>query len=108
MVTPMDSSSLGALIQPLVYRRDQIIVARGRGDVGPPRDMALDLVDLQDRAERAQRELVRLRRQPGHDGGAGSRHAPIARALPGRTEFPRGKALDDLPQVPRAVSRQDL
>src|SRR3984893_13869313 len=103
MVTLMDSSSLGALLQPLVYRRDQVIVAPGRGDVGPPRGMEPDLVDLQHRAERAQRELVRLRGQPGHDGGAGGRHAPIAPALPGRAEFPRSEAVDDLPQIPRAV-----
>src|SRR6266567_2900753 len=108
MVTLMDSSSLGALLEPLVDRREQIIVARGRGDVGPSRDMALDLVDIQHRAERAKRELVRLRGQPGHDGGAGGRHAPVAPALPGRAEFPRSEAVDDLPQIPRAVSRQDL
>src|SRR5712691_11628769 len=99
----MESSSLGALLQPLVYGHDEIIVARGRCSAGSPGDAALDLVDIQRGTGCSSSELVRFRGEPGYHGGARGRHAPIAGAILGCAEFLRGDLVDDLPHVPRAV-----
>src|SRR5207249_10459971 len=73
--------------QPLLHSLDQIVVARGRRDLGSSRDVAPDVVDAQHRAERSTRELVGFRGEPGYHDGAGGRQAPIAGDVPGSAEF---------------------